>query len=423
MRGFLLTIAVCGALGAQERPDLTIEEAEEIALRNHPRIAAAQAAEKSIREGVAQANAAMKPLLAFNTSGSLSEHGTLLGAGQLPPQGLYSRLGTGLAVSQTVFDGGRSRLLASAAQARAGAQSERANAVRLEIRLRAREAYYRALQAQRQLAAVRGNLELRRITLQQVSALARSNLRSTLDVSFAELNMAEAEVLLNRAENDVRASEVELDAALGLTSGRRYTLRDPAGEPAAPGAADEMVTKALAQRPELAALRMQIQASRKQAQSEGRQLWPGVSLVGAGGYFPAHDKKIHPSYAAVGANITIPILTGGLFDSRRREAEFRAEAETQELRDLEVRIAREVRLAWVAVDNARRRLELTAKVVAQAERTLKLAQTRYDLGLASIVELGQAQLSRTAGEVDAAAARYEYLRALNTLDYQVGKAR
>jgi len=42
------------------------------------------------------------------------------------------------------------------------------------------------------------------------------------------------------------------------------------------------------------------------------------------------------------------------------------------------------------------------------------------LGLSSIVELGQAQLSRTAGEVNAAAARYEYLRKRNMLDYQAG---
>ena len=57
-------------------------------------------------------------------------------------------------------------------------------------------------------------------------------LRSTLDVSFAELNVAEAELLLNRAESDVRTAEVELSAALGYSDSRQYRVEDP-GDPAA----------------------------------------------------------------------------------------------------------------------------------------------------------------------------------------------
>jgi len=420
MKRSLLVMAACAALHAQTAPTLTLEEAERIAIQNHPRIAAAKLATASSQETVHQAKAILQPQVGVNMTGSVAEHGSLLGAGQLQPQALYSRTAAGVSVSQTVFDFGRSKMLSAAAEARANAQSERANSVRMEVRLRVRDAYYGALQAQRQLKALKENVDLRSLTYRQIAALAKSNLRSTLDVSFAELNLAEAELLLNRAENDVRASEVDFAAALGFADGRRYTLSDPADPPSLEPSAEDLVTKAIANRPEIAALKMQIRASRHQADSEARQLWPSVSLIGAGGYFGLRDSRIHPSYGAAGVNVTIPVLTGGLFTSRRKEAELRAESETQELRDLEVRIAREVRLAWVDADNARQRLALTSKVLEQAVRTLKLAQTRYELGLSSIVELGQAQLSRTAGEVNAAAARYEYLRKRNMLDYQAG---
>jgi outer membrane protein TolC len=91
------------------------------------------------------------------------------------------------------------------------------------------------------------------------------------------------------------------------------------------------------------------------------------------------------------------------------------------LRALEVDLARDVKNAWLSLDNSSRRLQQTAKLVEQATRTLKLATSRYDLGLGSIVELNQAQLSVAAAETAAASARYEYqIRRVN-LDFEVGR--
>jgi outer membrane protein len=56
----------------------------------------------------------------------------------------------------------------------------------------------------------------------------------------------------------------------------------------------------------------------------------------------------------------------------------------------------------------------------QANMGLKLAQTRYQLGLSSIVELTQAQLQQTSAAIDKVNAQYEYELALAILDYQTG---
>jgi outer membrane protein len=66
-------------------------------------------------------------------------------------------------------------------------------------------------------------------------------------------------------------------------------------------------------------------------------------------------------------------------------------------------------VAWLEATTAFRRLDVTARLVAQAEQSLRLAQTRYDNGLGSIVELNQAQLSQVSAEIAAAGAKYEYL--------------
>jgi outer membrane protein len=68
-------------------------------------------------------------------------------------------------------------------------------------------------------------------------------------------------------------------------------------------------------------------------------------------------------------------------------------------------------------------MDVTARLLDQATRALHLAQARYDLGLGSIVELTQAQLSQTSAEITSASAKYEYQIERSKLDYASGAMR
>jgi outer membrane protein len=415
-----LVLAGTSAIG-QTAQRLTLAQAEALALQNHPRIAAASRLADAEREAVRQTSAARYPLLAGNFTATAADRGTQLGAGQINASSLVTRSAVGLNLNQVLFDFGRVRALTASAESRASAQAQAADATRADILLRVRESYFRSLLAQSQLRVLRQTVEARRLTFRQVSALAQSSLRSTLDVSFAELNLGEAELGLEHAENEARSSELALVAALGYSDGRRFELLDEPDPAPLEDDAEALVAVALARRPDLAALRLRAQSARSFALSERRQAFPIFTAIGVGGYYGPRDDRLQPSYASAGLNINVPLFNGGLFASRRREAELRAEASDHEMRDLEIQIARDVRAAWVEADNARRRLDLTARVLEQATRTLKLAQTRYDLGLSSIIELSQAQLSATGGEVAVAAARYDYQLKRSLLEYQTGR--
>jgi len=403
---------------------LTLAEAEAMALRNHPRVQSSRLLAEAAKELPKQTRAGLSPIVAGNVTGSVAENGTRLGAGNLNASSLFSRTAAGFAINQVVWDFGRVRALTASMEARASALGETATAARGEVLLRVRESYFRVLLAQMQVRVLRANLEARQLTLRQIGALAQSNLRSTLDVSFAELNVAEAELALNRAESDVRAGEVDLSAAMGYAESKQFVLSDP-GDPAGPlaASADELVTGALGQRAELAALRQQARAANSFAESEKRQSLPTLSATGVAGVFGFKDANLRQRYGALGMNLNIPIFNGGQFTSRRAEAELRAQAAGQDLREMEVRVSRDVRAAWVEADNARRRMGLTARVLEQALKTVRLAQTRYELGLGTIVELSAAQLSRTTAEVGAGVARFEYLLRRSVLDFQMGTLR
>ena len=114
------------------------------------------------------------------------------------------------------------------------------------------------------------------------------------------------------------------------------------------------------------------------------------------------------------------MLNGGLFKARREEAESKAAAAAKDVQDLSVQIAREVRIAWLNANDAFRRLDVTARMVAQAKEALRLAQARYENSLGSIVELNTAQLNQTMANIAAASAKYDYLSDRAALNYALG---
>ena len=147
---------------------------------------------------------------------------------------------------------------------------------------------------------------------------------------------------------------------------------------------------------------------------------PVVSSIAVVGLAPVSAAQIPSRYGAVGVNINIPILNGHLFSARRSEAEYRAQAAAQNVKELEHRVSRNVRQAYLDAVNAYERLDLTKQLVAQARLGLDLAQARYDLGLGAIVELSQAQLNETSAEIAGARAKYDYQSQRAILAYQVG---
>jgi outer membrane protein len=282
------------------------------------------------------------------------------------------------------------------------------------------QAYYRALASDSVLKVARGTLDLRRVTLRQVSALAQSSIRSTVDVSFAQVNESQAELDLFRAENDATASHARLSAAMGYDRDQPFSLTDEPLPPALDPNVDALIEQAKRERPDLAALRLNQESLDRYAEAEKRLRNPTINIAAVAGVAPIRDDRLPESYSAAGVNLNIPVLNGGLFKARREEAESRAAAAAKDVQDLSLQIARDVQVAWLNANDTFRRLDVTARMVAQANEALRLAKARYDNALGSIVELNQAQLNQTSAEIAAASAKYDYLSARSDLSYSMG---
>lgn len=416
---FLCTLVAYG----QGPKTLTLAEAQAIAIKNHPRLKSSALNARAASEVTRQVKSAKLPALVTNITGVGAQHDTSSAAGNLTTSSLASRLATGFTASQLLYDFGRVGSLTKSAELREEAQKESTQATRQQILLQVRASYFQALRAQSLLKVAEETLAERRITLRQVTRLFENKLRSSLDASFAEVNFSEAELLLYRADNEIKAAMAELAAAMGLDSGETFAL---AGEPL-PAALDsdpaQFIQAATRTRPELTGLRLQRDAALQSARAEKSLMYPTVSAIAGAGVIPAHEEKLHGTYSAAGINISIPVFNGSLYSARRAEAELRAEAANHDVRDLEIRIARDVKVAWLNAGNAFKRLDITARLMEQAARSLRLAQARYDLGLSSVVEFTQAQLNKTSAEIANASAIYDYQIQRSILDFQSGALR
>jgi outer membrane protein len=400
---------------------LTLAEARQLALQNHPALQAAQLGAQAVGERVEQSESARRPVASASVTGVGAADASRVAAGALNNPIIYSRLATGVTVSQLVADFGRTSQLVASARLTSEAENARLKVTRADILLNVQRAYFAALRSRAVVGIAESTVEARQLLVDQVTALVNAQLKSGLDLSFASTNLAEARLLLSAAANEYQAAQAQLSESIGLGETRSFALVEEPMPPEEPAAREALTAQALRDRPELIAGRLDTGAFRRFALAENALKYPAISAVATAGVIPVRVSNLSSRYLAAGVNVSLPFLNGGLYRSRQREAELRSRQAEQRVKQLENAVSRDVAVAMLDVTTALERIGLTRHLIAQASQSLDLAQSRYDLGLSSIVELSQAQLAKTSAEIQNAAAQYDYQLRRAVLDYRAGR--
>lgn len=402
---------------------LSMPEARALVLQRHPRISAADFTARATEEIVNQNRAAYLPQVQGVVAGVITSDnsgGIKASTDALQLAGVYNRASGALNLTQLITDFGRTSNLTASARLRAEAEAENAHTIRTQILLETDAACYAILQARALLGVAEQTVKTRRLLRDNTLSLQKNQLKSAIDVSFAEVNAKDAELLLSRASNDLKSAYATLARLLLDPEGTEYHIATPAQPVALPPKADGLIKMAANLRPELAKLRLERDAALKFVKAENALSRPRLTLQGTAGTMPWRDSSLDQNYAAAGVVLSWPLFTGGLNTARQNEAALRAEAAEQTLRDQEAAVTRDVQLAWLNATNALERLNITGRLREQSAQAYSLAEARYQAGSSSVVELSQAQLSLTAAEINQTTTRYEYLLRRSILDFQTG---
>lgn len=408
---------------AQPAQRLTLAEAESIAIQNHPRIQAATELASAAAAQVREVQSLYYPQANGAATGSYAENDSRIGAGYLNSPALFNKFADGVSVSQLVTDFGRTHQLSKSAHWHAQAQQENVVITRADVLLRVNLSYFGVMKSQSVLRVAEETVKARQLVADQIGELAKSSLKSGLDVSFANVDLARAQLMLVQAQNDVQSSYAQLSDALGYSDQRTFQLVDESlpGAPA-PDVAP-LIVEAMQNRPEIVSQGFDVRSAQSYATAE-RDLWfPTISAVGVTGLIPYRQDTLPSRYAAAGFNVSVPIFNGRLFNAEHTEASARARAQEQNLRELQNRIAQDVRTSWLNAMAAFQRLSLTQQLLAQTTQAFDLAKGRYQLGLSSIIELSQAQLGLTEAQVEQVSAQYDYQVQTANLNYQLGRVK
>ncbi len=304
-------------------PTLSRTQAEQMAIRNNPRISVAHLLALAQHQVVRESRAAELPTIAGNITAVDAEDGSRLSAGTITASRLFEHAAAGGIGTQLITDFGRTRNLIASQKLQERAQNANTLATTEDIVAATDQAFYDALQAQALLRVAQQNVSTRQTTQTQVSQMTKNNLKSTLDLSFADVNLSQSKLLLLDAQNNRDSTMAALDAVLGLDRQVIYQLQDETTPlPPPPPDVEALTQLALRQRPDLQALDYDQQAAVKFSHAERDQMFPTISAAGTAGSVPIRPAQYYNSnwWGGIGVNMNIPLFNGFLYSAEAKEA-------------------------------------------------------------------------------------------------------
>src|SRR5277367_3937341 len=266
---------------------LTRVQAEQIALKNNPRISVGHLLALAQHQVYRETRAAELPNVNGAVTAVDANEGSRIGAGAITASRLLEHAGAGVTLNQLITDFGRTVNLVASSKLQEKAQNANGLATAEDIVLATDQAFYNALQAQALLKVAQQTVTTRGSVEHQVDELAKNKLKSNLDLSFAQVNLSQAKLLQLDAQNNVDSTLAALTAVLGFDKQTPYELTDDeTPSPPPPPDVDVLIHTALQQRPDLQALTYNQQAAEKFRRAQRDQLFPTISALGIAGVTP-----------------------------------------------------------------------------------------------------------------------------------------
>jgi outer membrane protein len=313
------------------------------------------------------------------------------------------------------FGGRKARLDAAKAEALAsGAQFIKTNQ---DVAFTISNDYYALLTAQERLQAARDTLKTAKTT--QDAAEARlANGRATLpDVLNARAETAQANFDLELADGEEKIARVTLTEAIGVEPSPDISI---AGERNAPLptaltlSIDELISRALAGRPDLMAQILEIRKDDAEIRNSESAYWPKISLsanVAQTAGWPAEVRPPAelghfntPTWAA-GVSVEWTLFDGGLRKNNKELAKSRKRQASEELRDKRDQAQREVWSSYIAFRTALRQHEASVALLQSSETSYSASLDAYNYGVKNLVDVVTAEKQLALARLSSVSAR------------------
>ena len=415
---------------------VSLTQAVNIALKNNPTVHAASAYADAAQRAIDAAKAGYLPQLNFSegvTRGNNPVYvfGTLLTQRQFtaanfdlgflntPPP--VDNFRTQFSASMPLYDFGRTSGRVKNARIQARGVREVASRTDQSVVFDVINAYLNGLLAREQVRVAKAAVAMAQADLDRASAREQQGLAVASDVLSAQAQLAQAKENLIRAQNGVAISQAALNVAMGVpedtatqTQGKLAAVQVSIGDLAS------LQQQALKQRPDYHEAQLQTEKAENSVSLARKEYLPRIDMMGSW----EQDNQTFASRGGnnwvAGATLTFNIFNGGARRAQVAESKAyqrRAEAMRSQM---ESAVRLQVREAYLNLNAARQRVEVSRDSAAQAAESLRILQNRYDAGLVTIMDVLRAETMRTSAQNNHLNAVYDYRLAFAALELATG---
>jgi len=403
-------------LGALPEAPLSLEQCVALALENHPTLRGARDDLEAARAGVKVSKAAALPQLGVS-SGYTQSGGALSTGGRSLSQDGFA---AGLDLKQLLFDSGRTPALIQEAESTLYATAATYAQTEQAVVFGARQSYFRVLAAE-QLAAARTQArDLAELHLKAARARHDQGIAPKADMTKADVEVANAELDLIRAHNEVRLAYAALNNALGLPPTASLSLAGDLQTSPEPPSLEACLEAAYRYRPELQRAEAQIESARARVTVAGSATRPALFLTASNDWLDTSSAS--SSTWTVGLTVGFSLWDGGATHARIAQARAAMESAQASFDTAKQQVGLEVQQAYLSLVEADQRVLTAARLVEQAEENHRIAQGRYESGVGPMIDVVDAETALTAARTSRVQALYDSQVARARLDLALGRA-
>ncbi|MBQ1912295.1 MAG: TolC family protein [Bacteroidales bacterium] len=364
--------------------------------------------------------AEMSWLPSVNASASENwSFGRGLGGNNTYESGNTSSTSFSLGSNMTLFDGLATPRRIDLARLNLDAAVKDLEKARDDIRVSVAQGYVQILYNYEILDMAREQLVIDSLQVARLEGLFRSGKASAAEVSQQKASQAQSQLTLVQAENNLRASLLDLAQLLELPEWDGFNIVRPEiePEPVYLGTPDDIYADALGIRPAIKAEQLRLEGARKQVDIAKSSYSPSLSLSAGLGtnYYTSFSStsfwnQLSNNFSQyVGLSLSVPIFNKFSTRNQVRSAQLNLHSQQLQLRRAEQNLYKEIQQAWNGAVAAQAKWE-AAKVATDAARdAFELMQAKYENGKATLTEFNETRNRLVKSQSDAAQASYEYL--------------
>ncbi len=386
------------AIPFTDAAELSLDDSIALALQNNPSIKMAIADKDKAVWGIKENEAGKMPNLSLSNSNNRSGgEGTSTG----------ENFNTSLRVNWPLYTGGRTEGLIDQAKYNANIATVGVAKVKEQVKLDTTTAYFSVLQNNKLVTVNQQTVDNLSEHLKNVQAQYEVGTIAKSDVLRSEVELANAQQNLTKAQNAYDVSVATFNNIIGLPLDSQNTMKDDLAFVQYDMSLEDSIQMAKEKRPEIMQSQDTINAAKAGIKVADSGKLPTVSASGTQGWsgskFPGDN-----SNWTVGLSASWDIFDAGVTNAKIKEAQANMEKVNHSDQQTRTAVELEVRQAYLSMKEAEARIETSKVAVGKANEDLKASQAKYYAGVGTNLDVIDAQVALTQAETNATQAVYDY---------------